>query len=272
MEKNDYYNRPKKDSYKTFFWSTIGIILIIMILIILNGCKQETMAKRFIEQSQTSEMYILPYTGIPRTVLEIGCGEGGNLLPYFNRRCKVTGIDKSDSKIDYAQSHCPYPYDVEFINEDIFKVNSQKYDLIIIKDVLEHLNCKNLMDILHRFMKDDSKVFITFSPWCMPFGGHQQCCKSFLRYIPYLHLLPFYESLLRLCESPAKVNALMEIKETRLSIRRFKKIIKDDYRIEKEAFWLINPSYDARFGLKPVKFINVPFLTTSYWCLISKDK
>jgi ubiquinone/menaquinone biosynthesis C-methylase UbiE len=229
-----------------------------------------TEEQRFIQQYQTAEKYILPYTGIPHTVLELGCGEGGNLLPYFNKRCRVTGIDISASKIDYAKGHYPFPYDAEFINADIFSVILKQHDLIIIKDTLEHLyDHKYFMGYIQQFMKHDTKIFIAFSPWSMAFGGHQQCCKSFLRYIPYLHLLPFYKALLRLFETPVKVKALLEIKETRLSVKRFKEIIKD-YKIEKETFWLINPNYDARFGLKPVKFWNIRFMVTSYWCLITK--
>jgi hypothetical protein len=34
--KRDYYNRPKEDSYKTFFWAMIGLIVIIIISIILK--------------------------------------------------------------------------------------------------------------------------------------------------------------------------------------------------------------------------------------------
>jgi ubiquinone/menaquinone biosynthesis C-methylase UbiE len=227
------------------------------------------MIERFIQQSQTSEKYIIPYTGIANTVLEIGCGEGGNLLPYFNKKCEIMGVDMSYSKIKYARDHYSSP-DAKFIHGDIYMRKPEKFDLVIIKESLEHIWHQYIfMKFLQNFLKSETKVFIAFSPWCMPFGGHQQCCKSFLRYIPYLHLLPFYGALLRRFETTKKVEALMEIKETRLSVKKFKQII-NDYKIEKETFWLINPSYDAKFGLKPVKFINIPFLTTSYWCIISK--
>ena len=41
----------------------------------------------FDEQSQTSKNYYIPYIKevighIPDKVLEVGCGEGGNLLPF----------------------------------------------------------------------------------------------------------------------------------------------------------------------------------------------
>ena len=37
-------------------------------------------------------------------ILEIGCGEGGNLLPFAELDCKVTGIDRAASRIHQAQS------------------------------------------------------------------------------------------------------------------------------------------------------------------------
>ena len=80
--------------------------------------------QRFIQQYQTSEKYILPYTGVANTVLEIGCGEGGNLLPYFNKRCKVTGIDISASKIRYAKSQ----FNGEFIYTDVYSVMLKWYE------------------------------------------------------------------------------------------------------------------------------------------------
>ena len=35
-------------------------------------------------------------------VLEIGCGEGGNLMPFAKRGCDVTGIDISEERIKQA--------------------------------------------------------------------------------------------------------------------------------------------------------------------------
>ena len=37
-------------------------------------------------------------------ILEIGCGEGGNLLPFAELDCKVTGIDRAASRRHQAQS------------------------------------------------------------------------------------------------------------------------------------------------------------------------
>ena len=53
----------------------------------------------FNEQIYTTRKYVIPFiekhhdvTG-DMSVLEIGCGEGGNLQPFLDLGCKVTGID-----------------------------------------------------------------------------------------------------------------------------------------------------------------------------------
>lgn len=53
----------------------------------------------FEELAETSQKYFIPFLeqyygaieGI--RVLEIGCGDGGNLLPFLQRGCRVTGVD-----------------------------------------------------------------------------------------------------------------------------------------------------------------------------------
>jgi hypothetical protein len=118
----------------------------------------------------------------------------------------------------------------------------------------------------------------------MPFGGHQQVCESkFLRKLPYFHLLPkaLYIGILKLFgENDLKIRGLIEVKETRISIIRFKKILnKRNYKIDKETYYLINPNYEIKFRFKAKKlpqFLNIPFLkdflTTTYYCVISLNK
>lgn len=59
----------------------------------------------FDEQSQSSKDYYIPYIkeaigNIPDKVLEVGCGEGGNLLPFAQTGCRVTGLDIDPTRIE----------------------------------------------------------------------------------------------------------------------------------------------------------------------------
>lgn len=64
----------------------------------------------FMEEAATTEKYFIPYlsrfiatSGV--RVLEVGCGEGGNLLPFARRACRVTGVDMSELRIRQAQTY-----------------------------------------------------------------------------------------------------------------------------------------------------------------------
>ena len=67
--------------------------------------KRHTNRERYFEeQAQTTRNYYIPYikeyTGnLPNKVLEVGCGEGGNLLPFAELGCDVIGIDRTSSSL-----------------------------------------------------------------------------------------------------------------------------------------------------------------------------
>jgi SAM-dependent methyltransferase len=218
--------------------------------------------ERFIHQSVTSLKYIVPFIDFKGgSVLEIGCGEGGNLMPFKY----ATGIDISVSKIKSAKAFS----NNSFVCGDVFNTHLGTFDLIIVKDTIEHIHDhQRFVSRLLELLNPDGIVFISFPPWPMPYGGHQQTCNSFLRFIPWVHLLPFYEWMLRRFE-PSKASALIDIKETRLSIKGFRKL--KGISIIKEQAWLISPSYDAKFNIKPIKmpFLIEPLISTFY-CIIKK--
>ena len=65
----------------------------------------------FDEQGITTTQYVIPYLEEVMTidsntrVLEIGCGEGGNLLPFVERGCEVVGIDLNCPQIERAKQY-----------------------------------------------------------------------------------------------------------------------------------------------------------------------
>jgi len=238
--------------------------------------------KYFNEQVQTTEKYVIPFIEqthpiTPETsILEIGCGEGGNLLPFLQRGCKIVGIDILQGKIDKANEYFldhPKKDRANFMVQDIYDVDPDlnwKFDIIIMRDVIEHIHDQEkFMAYIKRFLKPSSNIFFGFPPWQMPFGGHQQTCKStFLSKLPWFHLLPTvaYKKLLLLFgETQRNVDNLIEIKETGISLERFRRILKkEEYSIDREVWYFINPNYEIKFGLKPKKsippFKSIPYL------------
>jgi SAM-dependent methyltransferase len=222
------------------------------------------------------------------TVLEIGCGEAGNLKPFVDMGCKATGIDISCARIELAKEFYKdhiNRQNLTLICEDIYKVNpDKKYDVIIMRDVIEHIpNQEKFMGFVKSFLKPDGIFFLAFPPWQNPFGGHQQICKSkILSKLPWFHLLPriFFTTFLKLMgESEGTITALLEIKDTGISIERFERILKrENYKTVKRVFYFINPNYETKFGLKPRKQLKVitsiPWIrdlfTTAMYYVVSK--
>mgnify|MGYP001038298862 CR=1 FL=1 len=252
----------------------------------------------FKEQGTTIDKYVLPFIedvmkiDKNTSILEIGCGEGGNLLPFVKRGCSnIVGIDMSEGKIANAKKYFEKQENyknVTFIADDIYNIDPielGQFDIILTRDVLEHIhNQEKFMHFVKAFMKPKGKFFLGFPPWHNPFGGHQQMCKNkFLSRLPYFHILPkfIYKGILKAFgESEGTIEALIEIKDTRITIERFERILrKEKFQKNKRVFYFINPNYEIKFGLKPrvawsfvssIPYLRNFWITTNYY-VISKS-
>ena len=225
-------------------------------------------ATYFKELSITSKEYFIPYILQWHTVehdtniLEIGCGEGGNLLPFSLMGCRTVGVDMAMGRIEEAKKFFSEAgARGTFIASDIFKVREleHNFDIVICHDVIEHIADKKLfLPKLIHYLKRNGIIFMAFPAWQMPFGGHQQICKSgLLSHLPFIHLLPakLYRSLLRAFgESNDCIDELLSIKQTRVTIELFEDLLMStDLCVEDRQFWFINPHYKVKFGLRPRK-------------------
>lgn len=247
----------------------------------------------FNEQINTTERYVIPYIEQEKkiisdlSILEIGCGEGGNLKPFLDRGCKCTGVDLSAWKIEkgkqFFKKH-PNKDRLTLICQNIYDwETSEQFDVVFLRDVIEHIPDQHyFIGVLKKYLKKDSVVFFGFPPWQNPFGGHQQMCKnSLLSKLPWFHLLPvfLYKSVLKLFgESKIKIDNLCDIKNTGISIGRFEKILKQqDYKVIQKTSYFINPNYEVKFNLKPKKQVrllsSIPwlrnFFSTAVYYLVS---
>lgn len=249
----------------------------------------------FDEQAYTTQKYVIPYISqnCPITsdisVLEIGCGEGGNLKPFMDLGCKCVGIDLNEGQIENAKSYFadhPNVNNLELLYADIYDVHRDdlQFDVIMLRDVIEHIhNQEKFMPFLKEFLKPDGIVFFAFPPWYMPFGGHQQICQSKISKTPFIHILPkqWYKSILSSAHEEAKtIEDLLEIKETGITIERFERIVKaEKFKTLQRDFFFINPNYEIKFHLKPRKTLpilrSIPyfrdFYTTAAYYLLKKQ-
>lgn len=252
----------------------------------------------FNQQVDNSKEYVLPFIERVKKiepglrVMEIGCGEGGVLKPFFERGCEVTGVDLSPDRIENAKTFFKEEMTtgrINFIAKNIYDLDFEKefgkyFDIIILKDSIEHIpEQEKLIGYLKKLLKLDGVIFFGFPPWYMPFGGHQQICKNrILSLMPYYHLLPkfLYRPILKLFgENEGIVQELMEIKDTGISIERFERIVLETgYKVVAKNHFLINPIYKYKFGLnarnqfgfiRSIPFLR-NFLTTCVYYLIQE--
>ena len=253
---------------------------------------------RFDQQVENCSSYVLPF--IEKTtpieqgvrVLEIGCGEGGVLKPFADKGCECLGVDLNQIRIDLAQQLLKDEIkrgNLSLIYKNVFDQDFQDryrnyFDLIILKDVIEHIpDQETFIPFLKQLLKEKGQVFFGFPPWYMPFGGHQQTAhKKWTSKLPYYHLLPMslFKAVLRMAgEEQHVIDSLVEIKETGITIERFERICRrSGYSVVNRQWFLFNPIYRYKFGLKPRKqnwlFGAIPyvrdFLTTCAYYTIQR--
>ena len=252
--------------------------------------------KTYFEESISSSVkYYIPYIkecaslpiGKSLKVLEVGCGLGGNLFPFAEMGCKVSGVDIDALSVEYARAfYAERGVEADFTCEDIHAyADDVKYDLILLHDAIEHITDKDrLMHRLHSMLADNGVLYVAFPAWCMPFGGHQQVCRSFLSKCPFIHLLPrkVYVWLLRkFGESEGTIRSLMDTRNARMHIQAFQSLCdKTDFEVINRMLYFINPHYEVKFGLKPRKLWRVlavmpymrDFFSTSCHYLLRKRK
>ena len=204
-------------------------------------------------------------------ILEVGAGEGGVLCAFAERGADCTGLELQYWRVDRGKECAKdfiskYKLDLRvgnFYDEKIQSEFSGQFDVVILKDVIEHLpNQEAVMKILKQFLKSDGIIFFGFPPWCMPFGGHQQIATNKIGKLPYYHILPrgIYKFILKniFNQSDGTIIALLEVHDTKISINRFERCVRSaGLKIMKRDMFLINPIYKYKFGLKPRKQIPV---------------
>jgi SAM-dependent methyltransferase len=234
-------------------------------------------------QYRISAEYIIPFVSEhidleqPKKILEIGCAEAGVLKAFTEKKHICTGIEMNPRRAKMASEFLAAEIKaglLDIISSDIYDIDlsddTYKFDLIILKDVIEHIHDQDrFMRRLGDMLNPGGIVFFGFPPWQMPFGGHQQIAdKKWVSVLPYFHLLPMsiYKLVLKLLgENKKRIAELVEIKETGISIERFESILqKEKFSILRKQLFLINPIYQYKFGLKVRKqnklIGKIPFL------------
>ena len=253
----------------------------------------------FNELANTSKKFYIDYlnqfTSItPDTkVLEIGCGEGGNLLPFAELGCYVKGIDLNVGQIENAKQYfAKVGQKGDFCAENFLnyppEANENKlFDIVLVHDCIEHIEQPDKNEFISKIkplLRENGILFFAFPAWQMPFGGHQQICTSKVSKLPFIHLLPnpLYKGLLKLGkENEGKIDELLSIKRSKMPVENFERLAKETgFEIIDRQLWFINPHYEQKFHLKPRKlnkligklpWIRNFFTTSAFYIVKSKN-
>ncbi len=226
-------------------------------------------------QNKLAELYYIPLFaewGVPingKKVLDVGCGDGGFTAALAEAGADCTGVEVRDFGWK-STSH-----NLRFIQQDILADDAASklgddYDIIILRDVIEHIPLTikyEFMEVLKKFTSSQSVILMTFPPFYSPFGLHQQTfLSSFLKKVPYLGWVPgsLLDGLLKIMgESDKALADVKEIRECRMTIRHYRGMIaKLQYIVDREKHYLIRPSHELRYGwkLRESRLTRVPIL------------
>ncbi len=228
-------------------------------------------------QFWTSRDYIVPaikpFVDLqhPKQVLEVGCAEAGVLKAFVEMGHHCVGVDLATNRLELARELQRDAVNRGQLEIEAWDIYDERLDLrflhrfhvIVLKDVIEHVpEQQKFIARLQKFLDPQGVIFFGFPPWYMPFGGHQQMCRSaVLKRIPWLHLLPknIYKNALTWSgEDRLVINELLEVKERGISIERFEKMANNlSMEILYKRFFFTNPIYKYKFGLPT---LSVPML------------
>lgn len=188
-------------------------------------------------------------------ILDIGCAEGGLLSFFAEMGFQCFGLDSNKTRVEFAQSK--QTENIEFFNAKIENFNcDEKFDLILMLDVIEHVeNKKKALLNIKKNLNESGIFLLTFPPFRSPFGGHQQVLRSFLKYIPYWHLLPrnYFLWLLKTFEK-TDIDARLEIYDRGITIKQFEKLIHQlGFVCLKRIDYLVRPRQSLRFRTRIIR-------------------
>lgn len=105
-----------------------------------------------------------------QTVLDVGCDEGYIAREIGHQARKVVGYD-----IRHSPTWTKLSNDVVSFTKDRTAVEAERYDTIVLYDVLDHLEGEDpvkFMTWINSLMAPGGRVFVRTHPWTSKHGGH----------------------------------------------------------------------------------------------------
>lgn len=156
------------------------------------------------------------------------------------------------------------------------------FSFILLRDVIEHIedratalaNCYDLLE-------PGGHILLTFPPYYSPFGAHQQILTPAWLRLPWLQLLPQFQSLVGHGElDEAKKTEMEDLRRCSLTISKFEAAISDlPFKVVARDHFLFRPIFRYRYGLPKLSgrvLSSVPILRelliTGAWYLLRRPR
>jgi 2-polyprenyl-3-methyl-5-hydroxy-6-metoxy-1,4-benzoquinol methylase len=96
-------------------------------------------------------------------VLELGCGPGTVTRILHAKGCRVTGMDMDGQALEVCRPFCDRVIQTDLSAAGwVQAVKGEIFDVVVLADVLEHLNCpQDLLDALANLLADDGYVVLS---------------------------------------------------------------------------------------------------------------
>lgn len=116
-------------------------------------------------------------------ILEIGCGTGGN-LQMLSQFGTVSGIEINDDAREIASKKTNYAYDIKAGHcPDNIPFTNQRFDLICLFDVLEHIEDETeTLIIIKNLLNTNGKIILTLPAYKWLWSPHDEFLHHKRRY------------------------------------------------------------------------------------------
>lgn len=195
------------------------------------------------------------------TVLDVGCGYGGTLaaLKEACPQVRATGLDLDAAMAAEGQRRLGEAAQIE--HADFFQWSGGPFDLILMRDVLEHIRQpEQALARAAGMLRPGGWIFASFAPFYGPYGGHQHNGAGLFSSVPWIQMLPApaFRRLFRVEGNTYKTRSELDqdmdsVLETRLTLKRFLRAAEAaQLRIVARDSYLSRPDYRIKFGLPAV--------------------
>jgi SAM-dependent methyltransferase len=228
-----------------------------------------TVRKNWRIQFESTRDYLVPWLeesgALPSTgrVLEAGAGYAGCLAAFQHvcPRLACEGLELKSARAHLAtRLFQEYGGRVPTIHQgDLTKLESlgnlsPPYDLIVLRDVIEHIEARpTALRNIRSLLSPSGAAVFTFPSYLSPYGGHQQGLRARLLRLPWIQLTPIFLGLVRRAD-PKNYEEMASIWRCHITTHSFTRDVREaGLEIVAERHFFLRPIFKYRYGLPVVR-------------------